>query len=282
MPEPFETSPLPAVDPDAGAVPGPAAASAPAESILETRSLGVRAGRHAILRAVDLRVTRGEALCLLGPSGAGKSTLLKCLNRLVDLEAELTVEGEVLLHGEPIYRRSVDPNALRCRIGMLFQQPVLFPGSVYDNAAFGLKHALGVPRRERPDRVEHALVAVGLWDEVSGRLGTPARTLSVGQQQRLCLARALALEPEVLLMDEPTSALDPRSTRRIEDLVERLKGDHTIVMVTHDPSQAGRVADRIACVAPREGGAEVIACTTCDNLLEDPAVREVLGGGDGP
>ncbi len=276
MLEPFETAPTsdrePAVEP-----------------VVETRSLEVRAGGRAILRGVDLRVTPGEALCLLGPSGAGKSTLLKCLNRLVDLEPGLTVRGEVLLHGEPIYRRSVDPNELRCRVGMLFQQPVLFPGTIFDNAAFGLRHALGarsVPRRERPARVEEALRSIGLWDEVSGRLHTPARTLSVGQQQRLCLARALALGPEVLLMDEPTSALDPRSRGRIEDLVLRLKGRHTVVMVTHDPSQAARVADRIACVAPRpewpegDGGADVIACSTCDNLLEDPVVRRVLGEGD--
>ena len=268
------------------------AAGRPATPALETRGLSVSAGARTILSGVDLAVERGEVLCLLGPSGIGKSTLLKCLNRLIDLEPGLTVRGDVLLDGVPIYRRGVDPDRLRGRVGMLFQQPVIFPASILDNVAFGLRHGVvRLPRRRRRERAEQALREVGLWREVQGRLGEPAATLSVGQQQRLCLARALALDPAVLLMDEPTSALDRRSARTIEELVSALKGERTIVLVTHDPEQARRVADRAACVAPAgrraEGGddgadaggaATVSACAACDDLLADERFDHIFEG----
>jgi len=264
----------------------------PAPPAVETRGLTVSAGDRTILSGVDLAVERGEVLCLLGPSGIGKSTLLKCLNRLTDLEPGLTVRGEVLLDGASIHRRGVDPDRLRSRVGMLFQQPVIFPASILDNAAFGLRHgAVRLPRRERRARAEEALREVGLWPEVCDRLDEPAATLSVGQQQRLCLARTLALDPRTILMDEPTSSLDRRSARTIEELVLQLKGERTILLVTHDPEQARRVADRAACVAPLGrcvdggdraagggGAATISACAACDDLLRDERFEQILHG----
>jgi phosphate transport system ATP-binding protein len=258
-------------------LPPPSPAAEPGAAVLEVRGLSVRAGRRTILRNVELRVTRGEVLCLVGPSGAGKSTLLKCLNRLVDLEPGLSVEGDVRLDGEPIYARGVDPDRLRARVGILFQRPVVFPGSVRANVLFGARHAGAVPRRRWPELAERVLREAALWDEVAGRLDEPAGTLSVGQQQRLCLARTLALDPEVVLMDEPTSALDPASTRKIEELILGLKGRRTVVLVSHDPDQARRVADRAACVAVRDGGGgELLACGPCDTLFADPGCRGVI------
>lgn len=217
--------------------------------VLETRQLAVRTRHRTLLRRVSLQVHRGTVLALVGPSGAGKTTLLKCFNRLLDLSPGLSVEGEVLLDGQPIYRRGVDTDRLRARIGMIFQQPVIFPGSVFRNVAFGLRHE--VPRRRWAERVEGALREAALWSEVEDRLDEPAVELSVGQQQRLCLARALALRPEVVLMDEPTGSLDPASTRAIEERVRRLAGSHTVVLVTHDLGQARRVSDRLGVVLPR-------------------------------
>lgn len=272
MVEPFPScAARPAGDGTAPEVPSPA---------VELRGVSVLAGDRPILDGVDLKVTPGEVLCLLGPSGIGKSTLLKCINRLVDLEPGLTVRGEVLVEGESIYRPGVDPDLLRRRVGMLFQQPVIFPVSILDNVVFGLRHGGSrTPRRELPERAERALREVGLWREVEGRLGEPASTLSVGQQQRLCLARTLALEPHIILMDEPTSALDPRSARTIEELARALKGPRTLILVTHDPEQARRVADRAACVAPGPTGAGVVtACEACDDLLRDGRLEELLEG----
>jgi phosphate transport system ATP-binding protein len=164
---------------------------------------------------------------------------------------------------------------------MLFQQPVVFPGSILDNALFGLRHATRVPRREHRQRAEEALRGVGLWPEVADRLGETAAVLSVGQQQRLCLARALALEPEVLLMDEPTSALDPRSTTTIERLVQGLAGTTTVVIVTHDPGQARRVAHRAACLAPDEDGAgRIVGCDACESLFRQPGLMDLFGGSE--
>jgi phosphate transport system ATP-binding protein len=256
-------------------------AEVPASLALETRGLSVHAGRRPILRNVELRVARGEVLCLVGPSGAGKSTLLKCLNRLVDLEPGLSVEGEVLLEGEAIYGRGVDADRLRARVGILFQRPVVFPGSIRKNVLFGVRHTGAAPRRRWPELAERVLREAALWDEVAGRLDEPASTLSVGQQQRLCLARTLALDPEVLLMDEPTSALDPASTRKIEELILGFKGHRTVVLVSHDPDQARRVADRAACVAVRDGGGELVGCAPCDALFADPGCRGVIDVIDG-
>lgn len=254
---------------------GPAGAPGPSLPALRTEALSVFAGARAILRDVELSVARGEVLALVGPSGAGKSTLLKCLNRLVDLEPGLSVRGQVHLEGAPIYARGVDPDRLRARVGMLFQRPVVFPGSVRDNVLFGVRHAAParpVSRRERPALAERVLREAALWNEVADRLDEPASTLSVGQQQRLCLARALVLDPEVVLMDEPTAALDPRSAREIESLILALRGERTVIVVTHDPEQARRVADRAACVTPGAGGGgAVVSCASCDTLFETVA-----------
>jgi phosphate transport system ATP-binding protein len=181
---------------------------------------------------------------IIGPSGCGKSTFIRCLNRLHEEVRGARATGKVLFDGQDVYAPDVDPVEIRRRIGMVFQRPNPFPTmSVLDNAVAGLKLAARLPRSVLRERGEAALRAAGLWDEVKDRLNEPGSRLSGGQQQRLCIARALAVEPEVLLMDEPASALDPASTLRIEELVEELKEDYTVVIVTHNMQQAARVAD---------------------------------------
>jgi phosphate transport system ATP-binding protein len=247
--------------------------------VLAARDLTVSTGGLPILRAVDLDVAPGGVLGLIGPSGAGKTTLLRCLNRLIDLVPDLAVTGDVLFHGAPVYGRRMDVDALRARIGMIFQQPVVFPGSIADNVLFGVRHTARLPRRERPERLESALREAALWPEVEHRLGDPAASLSVGQQQRLCLARALAGRPEVLLLDEPTSSLDPRSTEAIEELVLRLRERHAvgaIVLVTHNLQQARRLADSLACVAIREKAGEIVEQGDCGELLSRPRSPELI------
>ncbi|HEX3528361.1 MAG TPA: ATP-binding cassette domain-containing protein [Thermoanaerobaculia bacterium] len=227
-----------------------------AAPVLAVRGLSVTAGgRRQVLRDIDLDIAPGSVLCIIGPSGAGKTTLLRCLNRLVDLVPDLTVSGDVRFHGAPIYARGVDVDALRARIGMIFQQPAVFPGSIADNVLFGVRHTGRLPRRALPERLERALREAALWSEVAHRLDERAASLSVGQQQRLCLARALAGEPEVLLLDEPTSALDPQSTEAIEELILRLRERHAVVLVTHNLGQAERLADSVACLTVRSDGA---------------------------
>jgi len=229
----------------------------PVQPVLETCGLSVSLGRRLLLRSVDLRIEPRQVLSILGPSGAGKTTLLRCLNRLVDLVPQLAVSGEVLLHGRSIYGRGVDVDALRTRVGMIFQQPVVFPGSIADNVLFGVRHTQRLPRRLWPERIELALREAALWEEVRHRLREPAASLSVGQQQRLCLARALAAEPEILLLDEPTSALDARSTEAIEELILRLRHRHAIVLVTHNQAQARRVADTLVFLRVRDQVGEI-------------------------
>lgn len=234
-----------------------AVAAVPAPPVLSVHALTVTAGRRTLLAGIDLTVERGGVLALVGPSGVGKSTLLRSLNRLLDLVPGLAVRGQVRLDGESIYARGVDVDALRARVGMLFQQPVVFPGSIEDNVLFGVRRVRRVPRRERPALVERALREAALWPQVADRLAAPAHELSVGQQQRLCLARTLAVEPEVVLMDEPTSALDAESTRAIEERILALKHRRTVVLVTHDLEQAWRVADEIVRLETRDGAGRV-------------------------
>jgi len=231
--------------------------------VLETRDLNVFAGERRLLRDVNLRIAARQVCGLIGPSGAGKSTLLRCLNRLIELDAGLRTTGDVLLHGRSIFAPEVDPDDLRARVGIIFQQPVVFPVSILKNVLFGARHLGRTPRKELPALAERALREAALWEEVRDRLLESAAKLSVGQQQRLCLARTLAGDPEVILMDEPTSALDPKSTEAIEELILRLKATRTIVLVTHNLGQARRVADTLACVDVRDGAGEVVQCGPC-------------------
>lgn len=217
-----------------------------AEIIIETQNLTVHAGSHCILRETSLLIPKRSIYGIMGPSGAGKSTLLKCLNRLIDLSPGLQVQGKVLFHGNAIDAPQVDADALRERIGMIFQQPVVFPQSILKNVLFGVRHLHRGSAREWPAVAEQALREVALWEEVKDRLHAPALKLSVGQQQRLCLARTLALKPEVILLDEPTSALDARSSEAIEQLLLQLRSRHTLVLVTHQQEQARRVCDHVA------------------------------------
>ena len=203
-------------------------------------------GSFQALKDINLRLPANEITAFIGPSGCGKSTLLKSLNRMNDLVEGCRIEGTVTLDGEDIFSRKMDVNLLRKRVGMVFQKPNHFPMSIYDNVAYGPR-THGIRSRVKLDEiVEKSLRGAAIWDEVKDRLKKSALGMSGGQQQRLCIARALAVEPEVLLMDEPTSALDPISTSRIEELAMELKKDYTIVMVTHNMQQAARISDKTA------------------------------------
>ncbi len=194
------------------------------------------------LKDVNLNFHDRQVTALIGPSGCGKSTLLRCFNRIYRLYPEQRAEGEILLDGENILSPSVDLNELRSRIGMVFQKPTPFPMSIYDNVAFGLRLYEKLPKSELDGRIEESLRKAALWDEVKDKLRQPGTGLSGGQQQRLCIARTVAQRPEVILFDEPTSALDPISTGRIEELIEQLRDEFTIVIVTHNMQQAARIS----------------------------------------
>ncbi len=252
-------------------------ADAPASTppILEVENLSVRAGTRTILRGVTLSIAEHQIFGLVGPSGAGKSTLLKCLNRLVELTPQLRLNGDVRFHGQSIFAPDVDVDHLRERIGVIFQQPVIFPQSIERNVLFGVRHLGRVSKREWPERVERALREAALWDEVKDRLAESALRLSVGQQQRLCLARTLAVDPEVILLDEPTSALDPKSTEAIEELLLRLKQHRTLVLVTHNLAQARRVCDRAGCLLLRDDAGVLAACDTMAALIKSTQPPEV-------
>lgn len=243
--------------------------------LLQIQKLTVTAGTRTLVRSVDLAISEKKVFGFIGPSGAGKSTLLKSINRLVELTLNLRVTGQILFHGKPVYGCGTDPDALRARIGILFQQPVVFPKSIYQNVIFGVKHLGEIPRREWPEAAERALREAALWNEVKDRLKQPALRLSVGQQQRLCLARTLASKPEVVLMDEPTSALDPKSTEAIEELMLRLREHHTLVVVTHNLRQARKVADELAFVGVREGAGQVLCTGTAEEVLGNTNVSEL-------
>ncbi|MDX1583511.1 MAG: ATP-binding cassette domain-containing protein, partial [Thermoanaerobaculia bacterium] len=205
-----------------------------------------RSGR-TILDRVNLDVPDRMITCVIGPSGAGKSTLLRCLNRLVDLTTSLEVEGRILFEGRDIRERGVDVDDLRRRIGTVFQQPVVFPGSIRKNVVFAARTLGLVTRRTENEILESCLRAAGLWSETKDRLDTEALKLSVGQQQRLAIARTLAGDPDIILMDEPTSALDQEATAAFEETVHELRRTKTIVLVTHQLPQAERLGDWIAC-----------------------------------
>ena len=213
---------------------------------LSIRGLSFFYGEAKALNGINLRLHERQVSALIGPSGCGKSTLLRILNRIYALYPNQRAEGEILLDGENILRPEQDLNFLRAKIGMVFQKPTPFPMTIYENIAFGVRLYEKLSRAEMDERVERALTRAALWEEAKDRLHASALGLSGGQQQRLCIARTIAVKPEVILLDEPTSALDPISTAKVEDLIDELKRDFTIVIVTHNMQQAARVADRTA------------------------------------
>ena len=216
------------------------------EAVFETKNLSVLYSGFRAVRDVNMTIRRGEITAFIGSSGCGKSTVLRCLNRMNDLVEGASVEGQVLYRGVDLYDPEVSPVEVRRRIGMVFQKPNPFPKSIWDNIAYGPRIAGVKKKQDLDDVVEKSLRRAALWDEVKDRLNTSAMGMSGGQQQRLCIARAIASEPEVLLMDEPCSALDPIATNRVEDLMRELRDDYTIVIVTHNMQQAARVSDTTA------------------------------------
>ena len=215
-------------------------------SKIDVSNMDLYYGDFHALKNINLRIDANEVTAFIGPSGCGKSTLLKSINRMNDLVPGCRITGEMLLDGENIYGGKMDVNGLRKRVGMVFQKPNPFPMSIYDNIAYGPRTHGVRSKAKLDDIVEQSLRQAAIWDEVKDRLKKSALGMSGGQQQRLCIARALAVQPEVLLMDEPTSALDPISTSKIEDLAVELKKDYTIVMVTHNMQQAARISDKTA------------------------------------
>jgi phosphate transport system ATP-binding protein len=213
---------------------------------LSIRGLDFYYGSNKALKSIALDLTERRVTGMIGPSGCGKSTLLRVLNRMYDLYPGQRAEGEVLLDGENILAPTLDLNMLRSRVGMVFQKPTPFPMSITENIAFGVKLHERLNRADMAERVEWSLTRAALWTEVKDRLKSPASGLSGGQQQRLCIARTIATRPEVILLDEPTSALDPISTLKIEELIDELKKDFTIAIVTHNMQQAARCADQVA------------------------------------
>jgi len=218
----------------------------PEKVVLTTDGLEVWYGEFRAVRDVSMYVKRSEITAFIGPSGCGKSTVLRCFNRMNDLIPGARVEGRVAYHGIDLYGPEADAGEVRRRIGMVFQKPNPFPKSIYDNVAYGPRVNGTKKKADLDPIVEKSLRDAALWDEVKDRLGASAMGLSGGQQQRLCIARSIAIEPEVLLMDEPCSALDPIATARIEDLMQEIKREYTIVIVTHNMQQAARVSDSTA------------------------------------
>jgi phosphate transport system ATP-binding protein len=221
--------------------------AAPAAPVkLSARGVNFHYDKFLALKNIDLDIPEKRVTALIGPSGCGKSTLLRIFNRIYALYPKMTASGQVLLDGENILDEKYSMNRLRSKVGMVFQKPVPFPMTIFENVAYGIRHHERLSKADMAARVEEALRQAALWDEVKDKLGQSALGLSGGQQQRLCIARAVALRPEVLLLDEPTSALDPISTSRIEQLIEELKQRYTIAIVTHNMQQAARVSDYTA------------------------------------
>ncbi|MEF8906468.1 MAG: phosphate ABC transporter ATP-binding protein PstB [Haloarculaceae archaeon] len=240
-----------------------------AEPVVEARDLSVYYGDEQALKEVDLDIHEREVTAIIGPSGCGKSTFLRCLNRMNDLVESARVEGRLLLRGTDLYGDDIDPVALRRQIGMVFQHPNPFPKSIYDNVAYGLR----VQNKKVTDEViETALKRAALWEEVKDQLHKSALDLSGGQQQRLCIARAIAVDPEVILMDEPASALDPIATSKIEDLIEDLAEEYTVVIVTHNMQQAARISDRTAVFLT---GGELVEYDDTQKIFENPESQRV-------
>ncbi|HIK30334.1 MAG TPA: phosphate ABC transporter ATP-binding protein [Oscillatoriales cyanobacterium M59_W2019_021] len=238
------------------------------KSGIVTENLSLSYGNKIALRSINLTLRSGSISAIIGPSGCGKSSFLNCLNRIIELTSNCQVSGRVLLDDCDI--QTLKPIELRRRVGMLFQKPTPFPLSIVRNIEFPLREH-GIRDRDRIDEIlETSLQQVGLWDEVKDRLKSPALSLSGGQQQRLCLARVLALNPEVLLMDEPCSALDPISSEIVEQTIDRLRGNYTVVVVTHNLSQARRIADDVALFWLQDGAGTLIETGAIDRIFNSP------------
>ncbi len=213
---------------------------------LEVRNLDFFYGSYHALKSITMDIPERRVTAFIGPSGCGKSTLLRVFNRMYSLYPEHRAEGEVIMDGENLLTTKQDVSLIRAKVGMVFQKPTPFPMSIYDNIAFGVRLFERMSRGEMDERVEWALKRAALWPEVNDKLGQSGNSLSGGQQQRLCIARSIAIRPEILLLDEPCSALDPISTARIEELINELKNDYTVIIVTHNMQQAARVSDYTA------------------------------------
>jgi phosphate transport system ATP-binding protein len=243
------------------------------ETKVRVAELRVGFGSHAVLKGISADFPTGQITALLGPTGSGKTTLLRTINRLTELVPDFRITGQVELDGVDIYRGIPDVREVRRRVGMLFQRPNPFPQSIKENIAIGLRAHHIVPPNQVDDEVERQLSEVGLWEAVKDKRGQSPFSLSGGQQQLLCLARTLAVRPEVILLDEPTSSLDPISTQRVEDLIARLKERITIIMVTHNIQQAARVSDYVVLLNAGElvdaGSAQEIFINTKNKITED-------------
>nr|WP_254525407.1 phosphate ABC transporter ATP-binding protein PstB [Natrinema caseinilyticum] len=235
------------------------------QTVIESRSLDVYYDDVQALQSIDIEIPSKQVTAIIGPSGCGKSTFLRCINRMNDLVDAARVDGELLFGGKNVYDDDVDPVVLRRKIGMVFQAPNPFPKSIYDNVAYGLE-VQGIDG-DHDAVVENALRRAALWDEVKDRLDESALGLSGGQQQRLCIARAIAVDPDVLLMDEPASALDPVATSQVEDLIDDLAEEYTVVIVTHNMQQAARISDKTAVFLT---GGELVEFDDTDKIFENP------------
>jgi phosphate transport system ATP-binding protein len=244
---------------------------------ISIRDLNFYYGDSRALKSINIALHDNRVMAFIGPSGCGKSTLLRVLNRMYDLYPNQRATGEVLFDGENILSPKMDLNLLRARVGMVFQKPTPFPMSIYENIAFGIRLYDRLPKSEVDDRVETSLRRAALWDEVKDKLGANGLSLSGGQQQRLCIARTVAVRPEVILFDEPCSALDPISTAKIEELIDELKDDYTIVIVTHNMQQAARVSDFTAFMYLGEL-VEVGPTTTMFTAPHDPRTQDYITG----
>ncbi|NOS89202.1 MAG: phosphate ABC transporter ATP-binding protein [Methylococcaceae bacterium] len=242
----------------------------PNETCIKVENLNLFYGEKQALHGVSMEMHKRKVTAYIGPSGCGKSTLLRCINRMNDLVDSARIEGKILLEGENIYDKSVNVAALRRRVGMVFQKPNPFPKSIFENVAYGLRIQGVNDKRILEETVEKALRGAALWDEMKDRLNDNALGMSGGQQQRLVIARAIAIEPEVLLLDEPASALDPISTLKIEELINELKEKYTIVIVTHNMQQAARVSDYTAFMYM----GELIEIGTTSELFTNPRKKQ--------
>ncbi len=242
------------------------------ETVVAASDLDVYYGEEQALSDVSIRIPEHRVTAIIGPSGCGKSTFLRCVNRMNDQINSCRIDGKLSFHGKNVYDDDVDPVALRRKIGMVFQKPNPFPKSIYDNVAYGLRVQGKDDDVDLDEAVEQALKGAALWDEVNDQLNSSGLDLSGGQQQRLCIARAIATDPEVILMDEPTSALDPVAASKIEDLIEDLAREYTVLIVTHNMQQAARISDKTAVFLT---GGELVEFDDTATIFEDPDDQRV-------